>query len=174
MRKAFTLIELLVVIAIISILAAMLMPALESARQSAYKVQCKNRLRQMFLSLTYYAQDNETWYPRGAWNLHFLIRYYGVMEDIYGVTQTNVTCPSSGDRGGHWRWGNTGAMFYYYVGGEGGRDKSQWGHWEYGWDVWHFYDNTHPQAKQDTGGTDFDGDYIDPATARGNQENPLM
>ena len=54
MRKAFTLIELLVVIAIVAILAALLMPALETARRSALKVQCVGRLHQLMLSTHMY------------------------------------------------------------------------------------------------------------------------
>jgi prepilin-type N-terminal cleavage/methylation domain-containing protein len=62
-RNAFTLIELLVVIAIIAILAAMLLPALASAKERAKRTQCTNGLRQMYLGCTIYASDSDDWFP---------------------------------------------------------------------------------------------------------------
>ena len=62
-KRQFTLIELLVVIAIIAILAAILLPALQSARERAQKTKCISNLKQMGVIATTYLNDHRMFWP---------------------------------------------------------------------------------------------------------------
>ena len=61
--RIFTLIELLIVIAIIAILAAMLLPALNKARETAYKISCANHLGSIGKAMLMYANDYQDYLP---------------------------------------------------------------------------------------------------------------
>ena len=67
--KGFTLIELLVVIAIIAILAAMLLPALASAKARAQRIQCVSQEKQIGVAFNTFLPDHQDMYPPAG--LHF-------------------------------------------------------------------------------------------------------
>jgi prepilin-type N-terminal cleavage/methylation domain-containing protein len=127
-RLGFTLIELLVVVAIITILVALLLPALANAKEKARRTACKNHLRQFSIGLQLYGDDNLQWLPTGA-------SEYGPLDDHIPVIKTNtrnaiivytrswqvLDCPSLGkpfNQPAGWSERDYGVvMGYNYLGG---------------------------------------------------------
>lgn len=81
-RRGFTLVELLVVIAIIGILMAITLPAIQSARESGRRTQCKNNLRNLIQAATSHL-NAQSFFPSGGWGY-----YWSADPDRgYGMTQ---------------------------------------------------------------------------------------
>jgi prepilin-type N-terminal cleavage/methylation domain-containing protein len=90
--RGFTLIELLVVIAIIAILAAILLPVLEKAKNRALIAVDINNIHQFGLMCVMYANDNNDWLPAGAFdNAHFpSTSYTNILNE--GITSNALAC----------------------------------------------------------------------------------
>ncbi len=88
--RRFTLLELLVVVAIIAILAALLLPALDAARERAKLAVCASQQRQLYLGVAMYAEDHDLAFPNGnihaGWNPGASASGYFQEKDYLGLT----------------------------------------------------------------------------------------
>jgi len=103
-RRGFTLIELLVVIAIIGVLIALLLPAVQSAREAARRSQCTNNLKQLGLALHNYVSTHDALPPGGArWEpqtFSMKVRMLPYLEQNVAYNALNFTFGSGTWNGG--------------------------------------------------------------------------
>ncbi|MEO1527087.1 MAG: DUF1559 domain-containing protein [Planctomycetota bacterium] len=102
-RNGFTLIELLVVIAIIGIMVGLLLPAVQSAREAARRMQCQNNLKQLALA-THNFESTYKEFPPGLTTFQFRPNPSGSVVNWYGNTMFAYLLPFVEEPGIYERW----------------------------------------------------------------------